>query len=271
MKRTIFDSLCEEEVSIDPFEHSVIRSALDPTLCRRLIASRPERSLFGKAAPGKKVYIKSDLSLSDHRIHPIWKETIDAHLDPISLSLWLKHFAPQIRERYRDLESHLGPIDKWKIGRRGLDSFEHCQALSDAIISWHLECPGGKGQERGPHVKLTRSLLLAELLLRLPEDDCGGGDFVLYDRAAGAKVLFGPEQQVLNRDRLRLAKTIPYSANTCFTFVNSPEAIHCMSERVDCPYPIFYMNVVIQLERPLFQLAELTAGKRASVSVRKVH
>lgn len=269
MKRTIFDRLCEQEILIDPFEHTIIESSLDHGLCQDLIACRPDRALFASVAPGRKSYIKSDVALTDDRISSIWKDTISAHLVPAAISKWLKHFAPVIRKRYPDLERDLGPIDHWLVGRRGADSFDQCQALVDAMISCHLECPDQTGQDRGPHIKITRSLLLAELLLRLTDDDCPGGDVVLYERAPGARLLFGPEQQVLNRDRLRAAKTIPYSANKCFTFLNSADAIHCMSQRNDCPYPIFYMNVVLQVEQPLFNLPELNPGKRAAFGVRK--
>lgn len=269
MKITVFDGLCEQGLVAEPFEHVVIEQCLDRDRCQELIASRPALSQFGKAAPGKKAYINSDVSLSDDRISSVWKETISAHLDPASLLQWLKHFAPQIRNRYPDLERELGPIDAWQIGRRGFDSFDDRQALADALISCHMACPGTRGQERGPHIKITRSLLIAELLLRLPDDHCSGGDFVLYERAPDAKLLFGPEQQVLNKERLHAAKTIPYRANTCVTFVNSSEAIHCQSERFDCPHPIFYLNVVLQVERPLFELPSLTPGKRAAVGVRR--
>jgi hypothetical protein len=59
-----------------------------------------------------------------------------------------------------------------------------------------------------------------------------GGDLELYEPLPGAQIEFNATNHVLNPESLRLAKTVPYEANTLLWFHNSTRAaIHGVSSR----------------------------------------
>lgn len=263
MSLTIFDRLCDASVETHPFPHIVIENALDDALTAALIGNLPHMSRFVNArqyAEGEKLHIPARHSLTEPEIHEVWKDTVKRHLLPEKARLWLKSFAPYIRKQYPDLENRLGALDNWRIGCRGLDSPDAYEGLLDAQISMHAPCPQSEIQERGPHLKITNKLLVAHCMLRLPEDNYAGGDIELYETDPGARLLFGPQQQVVNKQRIKLAKTISYRRGVSLLFLNSPAAVQTMSSRAFCPYPVFYINVVLEVSEPLFTLSSFTAG-----------
>jgi hypothetical protein len=263
----VFDRLNMADMITVPFPHVVIENAFDQSTMAQLIANRPSLECFIRgsvAVPGEKLHIPSRSSLSDGSVHELWRQVIRCHLDSDNIRLWLNAFAVAIRTQYPDLERRLGPFEHWRIGQRGVDSPEEFEALVDAQISLHNACPGTTAQERGAHVKITNKLLIVQCMLRLPEDDDPGAEFELYETEPGARLLFGPQQQVVNKHRIRLAKRIPYEAGTAIAFLNSPAALQTMAPRSNCPHPTFYFNIILETAAPLFSLPSFlptTTGK----------
>lgn len=255
MNLTIFDRLCDARVETVPFPHVVIENTLDDALLMELIEKRPQIIDFIDSRQwieGEKLHIPSRRSLKELAIPEVWKDTVNHHLLPEKAHLWLETFAPFIRKQYPDLENRLGALDMWRIGCRGLDSPDSYEGLIDAQISMHAPCPQSNIQERGPHLKIANKLLVAHCMLRLPEDNYDGGDLELYETEPGARLIFGPQQQVVNKQRIKLAKTIAYQRGVSLLFLNSPAAVQTMSPRAFCPYPTFYINVVLEVSEPLF-------------------
>lgn len=267
MQITIFDKLNETSIENLPFPHAVIQNCLETELAEELLHTFPEFKQFNKAnaIEGEKLHIPSRISLINEKVHPTWKRLIKEHLNEERIKHCLNSFAPYIRAEHQGLESELGAIEDWRIGQRGVDSHNDFQALVDAQISMHTPCPNARMQERGPHVKIGNKLLVSHCLLRKKEDEGLGGDIELYALKPEAKLLFGAGQQVINKERIQLVKTVQYKSNTAFFFLNTNRSIQTMSPRNFSVHPILYLNVILEISRPLFQLPLFIPGKTASV------
>ncbi len=256
---SIFDNATTSELLKHPFPHIIIESALDGARCRALLASRPALEKFAPkdVRPGQKVHYASVKSLRDPDLSEEWKSLISDHIAPHSVLTLLAAFAPSIREYHPQLEKRYGSIDNWSIGQRFIDSADDCVLLADAQISYHAPVIDEALQDRGPHLKITNKLIVCQLLLKLEDDDSAGGDLQLYSVNAKSKgrLEFRGDQEVVNRDALTLAKTVPYRGNTAVAFLNSPVSIQTMSARKS-RLPLMYLNIILEHREALFALKQ---------------
>lgn len=260
MSNCIFDHLDLVPVETSPFAHIILDDVFEQELLRSLIENRPDLVVFTvgtSVKPGEKVHVPSRRSLSSSNIHQCWQQLISEHIRPDKVRLWLEKFSPAISKQYPQLVEQKGNVHQWTIGQRGVDNADAFDVLVDAQISLHVECPDGVAQERSAHVKMTNKLLISQTMLRLADDTFSGGDIELYEPAAGARLLFGHNQQVVNKQRIKLAKTVPYKAGMTVMFLNSSLSIQTMSARHYCPHPIFYLNIILEMAEPLFSLPAL--------------
>jgi len=264
---SIFDQMASEKVEPCPFPHMVITEALPPHLVDQLIATRPAFAQVASAynhaerqagqtfaRPGEKVHLRSAQILSNPFLSSVWQSIVQQHLGSKELLKLLSAYAPAIGREYPHLEQEWGKISNWNIGQRYVDSANDFVLLADVQLSYHAASPALLVAERGPHLKVTNKLLICQYFLRIPEDQSGGGDFLIYDAKENAAINFGKDQQVLNTEILSLSKRITYEANTLVSFLNTPRSFQAFAEHGGNVYPTFYMNVVLEFAEPLFTL-----------------
>lgn len=253
--KTVFEFLGKRTPDLDPFPHLHLQEAFEPELLNELMQRLPPLSLIsgGAGLPAEKFHLPARKALEEQGLDPLWKEIISIHYEPEAVRVWLGCFASAIRNEYPGLENELGKsIDSWTIGKRGLDRAEDFDLLLDSQLIVHMPCPASKAQERGPHLKISNKLLESQFYLRLPEDKDPGADFEIYAIDAGARLKFGPKSQVLNCERLKLVKSLPYQCGSGVLFLNSPGSVQTLSKRAFCKYPTYYLNFVLEAARPLF-------------------
>ncbi|MBX9671749.1 MAG: hypothetical protein K2X93_29440 [Candidatus Obscuribacterales bacterium] len=253
---SVFDKIVNSELTHKPFPHIVVQSALEDSLCRSLLVSRPPLSKFAPSnvRPGQKVHYASAKSLQDSTLDREWRDLIQDHIAPDSVRKLLTAFGPAIQEFYPQLEKRYGAISKWSIGQRFVDAADDCVILADAQVSYHAPVSQEALQDRGPHLKITNKLIICQLLLKLEDDDSSGGDLQLYSiKNNSSRLEFQGDQEVVNRDALKLEKTIPYQSNTAVAFLNSPVSIQTMSARRS-QLPLMYLNIILEHREPLFAL-----------------
>ena len=101
--------------------------------------------------------------------------------------------------------------------------------------------------------------------MRDPDDDSIGGDQEICRWRAKPefKNAYIPGHQVTNThiddDQVELVNTVQYRANTLVMFVNSPFAVHGVTERQPTPHVRRYINFIAQFREPLYDMMQYQA------------
>jgi hypothetical protein len=251
---TVLARVTRADVAADPFPHVVVRDAIHESVCARLLEELPPLERLTRGVDYKSNqrfdYRASDV-LRDVGIGPTWREIIETHVSQRFLDETLALFGDDVRRLYPGLEHELGDLGSLRAGVRRVDSFESADVLLDAQIAVNTPVTGPPTSVRRGHLDLPDKLFVGLLYLRLPEDDSTGGDLELYRYATDRPVFEG---QMIADEQLELVRSIPYERNVLVLFLNGPAALHGVTARSHTVYPRFFMNVVAEVQRPLFEL-----------------
>jgi len=245
-----------EKVVEAPFPHLVIEDALDPQVCRELLRTFPPLERFRAAGPlgsNVKRHILAPQALADPQLPNVWRQLLEAHLQPEFLRDVVRIFGPSIRRFYPDFDQRFGRLETLRVGRRGQGDFRNFDLRLDTPITIHSPVVGSPSLERGPHLKLRHKLFFGHLLLRDESDRTPGGDYELYSIVPGVVPEFGP-RQVIDAAHVRRERLIPYRAGTLFFGINTPWAIQNSSLRWPGAHPLQYLVIHGDVREPLFDI-----------------
>jgi hypothetical protein len=253
------------ELRTEPYPYIVIRNALPEALCRRLIASYPALEVLGADPSRNNVrwsYPASEVRSNDS-ISTEWKDLIAYHVSRSFYDEVIDLFAGAITSLYPGRFPDREALKQLKIGERGTDDFRGCDILLDAQISGNT--PVSKTRSVKPnHVDSARKLFSALLYLRSDEDDSRGGDLEIrrfrYGYSAQDKARSYDGIYVDNR-HTELVNTVRYEKNVLVMFINSPESLHGVTPRQVTPHNRIFMNLVGEVEQPLFELPRTLGTK----------
>lgn len=259
------------EIHREPFPHLVVQDALEPALAAQLTSSFPPLDVFtgGHRFPDcTKRHYAGDRALKDDSIAPEMRLFMAEHLSPALLTRLLELFAEPLAAQYPRLERDFGPADGWRVGIRYRDDFQHCDTLLDCQLSLHTPVYATTpAADRGPHIKMTDKLFVGHLFLRQPGDQSSGAGLEMFSPQPEARLRFGRDN-VTDRSRLRLYKTIPYATNTLVFWLNSPLALQGFAPRTASDVPMTYVNFFAGLPRALFELPRTPATRLRNLAGR---
>ena len=184
-------------------------------------------------------------------IPAIWREFFEFHISQPFYRQVISLLGPHIRRLYPRLEARFDrPLEDLNVAWRGdpadADVLIDCQFTFNTPVT-------APSRVRGVHVdKLTR-LYSGLFYMRYDEDDSVGGDLELQ-RFVGKRRFTG-NVDVRDEAAERFA-TVPYKANTLVMFLNTPDALHSVSERGVTPHPRRYINFLAELREPLLDLSQ---------------
>ncbi len=252
----MFHRLDDARVIAEPFPHVVVEGFLDDALARELLAALPPLGTLTRGAePGsnKRFTLTAAAALADPAVTPVWRRAIAEGTSQGFLDRVTRLFSPHIRAAFPDFASRFAPPERLAAVPRQTPGRPAGAAGLDAQISVNTPAAAGGTSVRGPHLDRTDKLFVGLLYLRHPADGSAGADLELYEAAEPAPA-FAPKR-LLPRDRVRLVKTVPYRFNTLVLFLNTPRSLHGVSPRAATPHPRWFLNLVGEMNGPIFDVA----------------
>lgn len=227
------------EVADDPFPHVVIHGAAPGVSAAIMAASFPPWDRF------------SPLDMEENAAHRISASE--------SLGSWIGYQAQDFvryhtsKEWVRDVASVLPSLQWLTDLQAGVRYMGKNQLDLDCQFVINTPTSGGT-TVRDPHVDNPREAFAGLWYFRHPDDRSEGGDLVLYDADEVAYHRSKWGKGSVAEKYLRPAKTIPCRDNTFVLFENGPRAIHGVTPRSASKFPRSYINIIGEVEQPLFSL-----------------
>jgi hypothetical protein len=241
------------DVVAEPFPHVIARDVLDTALCDRLIAEFPANAIVTEGAPpgsNRRFSYSAGKAMDDLRLSPAWRELIRAHVSQGFLDGLMALFGDHVGRLYPHLQ---GTGRSWRAGVRHADAFDRADVLLDAQVSINTPVTGAPTSVRTVHVDDPHKLFAGLFYLRQPQDDSRGGDLELY-RLRGRAFAFHGGPYMAERYVERVA-TVRYEKNVLVLLVNSLRSLHGVSVRQPTPWTRCFVNLLAEVEAPLFDLA----------------
>lgn len=164
-------------------------------------------------------------------IAPVWREFITYHTSQEFYGVLLQHFREHFQREYPKVN-----FDTLKVGMRNKD---YADIYLDCLISINTPVIT-KSTVSKPHLDHPKELWAALLYMKEPDDNAGG-DLVIYDcpnpEVRGKRQVSNAVKEVI---------TIPYAANTMVCFMNTPNAVHAVTEREVTDKPRLMVNFVLE-------------------------
>lgn len=263
----LLENVTAGAVRPEPFPHLVLHDALPEDLVDRLVAEFPDDETVKSGEPGspqgsnKRFNIYADAVDRSPKISPLWKRFIAEQSSARFFGHAVRIFEPWIREAYPDLLLRCdGNLGNLRTGRRSRDGYSECDVLLDAGISINTPVTALPSSVRMAHVDLPTKLFTGLFYLRPPEDrDSRGGELVICRGRPGVIPRF--YRYEVDRSSVEEVETIPYRRNTFVFFLNSLRAVHAVTPRQRTRHTRRFVNLVVELEEPLFDSAHLQVAK----------
>ncbi|OKH21030.1 hypothetical protein [Chroogloeocystis siderophila] len=256
---TLLSKVKASDVIAEPFPHIVIRDAIDEDLCAKLVADYPSIDTLIQSKDNQQSTISSNVrfhylaedTLRDEQISPVWKEFIRLHSSNVFLQQFIDIFKEHILHLYPNFEQDYGSFESLNSGVRKIDTFDTSNVLLDTLICVNTPVTTRPTSVRGPHIDLPDKLFAGLFYLRDPQDKSTGGNLDLY-RFKKGKVQGFRNYEIASSSYVELVKTVEYGRNVLVLFLNSIHSLHGVSPRSLTNYPRYFVNLVGEVEKPLF-------------------
>lgn len=243
MNLSVLQNFKSENLHLSPFPYICIENALPTDLYDQLAAEYPESILNdGPTSFSDFRYCQEDFS--PKYVTPLWKKFVDFHTSKEYKDQLIKILKPALEKYYPDI------VEKYL---NSAVCLRH-QAVKGALrleVQFVMNSPDTKSI-RTPHLDQGRELFACLFYFKKPEDESTGGDLIIYKKTTDPFVFnsgrIAPVDQIEEVDR------VPYKANTLAVFLNTPDSIHGVSQRVDPKIIRRYVNIDGHVEEKLFRL-----------------
>ena len=270
---SILDRITEEHVHSEPYHYLNTTEALEPGYYEDLAARFPDIpaiiGMFGQDKAKQQLSENNELMHirgldafnDDLPIDPIWRDFMRFHFSNDFFRQIVRHLGDGIRQSYPDLEQRLGKsLDALTVQPRDGED-QGADILID--IQFAINTPVRETSSvRKRHVDDPKKLFAGLFYMRAPEDDSIGGDLEIC-RWWGEPQFKNPHipgHQVQNTHiqdyQVELMNTVKYGANTLLIFVNSPFAVHGVTERQPTPHLRRYINMIGEVREPLYDFKQ---------------
>jgi hypothetical protein len=252
----VLDHATTADVVGSPFPHLIVRNAVSPDLCAHLTREFPTVGAVAQSdtwRSNQRFSLPSRFSLGNPHISPLWQEFIREHISRRFLGRMFDVLGSEIVRRYPQWAADAGALHAKRHGQREVDDFSNNDVLLDALPSMNTPVSGKPTSVRTGHVDDPRKLVAGLFYLRRSEDDSRGGDLVLYRHRKPGHGKF--EHQMIDDRYIEPVATVPYASNVLVLFLNSIDSVHGVTPRHETKHDRIFMNLIVDTERPLFDLA----------------
>lgn len=221
----------------DPYPFAICNPALPWDVYEELEETRPPFAwvLAGRAyGENQRIDMPTRAALSDPYLPEIWRKFIVRHTGRRFLYDVVKVFGKHMPSL------PYGPYEEWYVAPRGVDEAT-LQTECQIGVNTPLTKPG---RVRGPH--LDNPVELYGGLMYMGDDDT---DFIVY------KLVKKPEfhgKLEIRDECVEEVARVPCKSNTAVFFINSPKAVHGVSERQPNVASRLLVNFIGEVPEPLF-------------------
>jgi len=238
-------------VTREPFAHLARGGAVDPGVYEALSASFPplESFLAPREVGGSNRAVRRNAVrvAADPGTPPVWREFFAHHT---SADYWrdvVRLFAGHFRRAFPDLEARIGrPYEQWRIAPRGADPDADVRLDCQFVVNTPVTV---RSSVKTAHVDKGDKIFSALFYVPDPRETGAGGDLELYAWRRAPRFV---KHRVLARD-VAVVRTVPYAANTCVAFVNSPRSVHGVTPRDATDVPRRYVNLIAEVRVRAFR------------------
>lgn len=266
---SVVSCLSPSDVVREPFPHVVVRDAIDPAFCDRLIDEFPPLEVVTQGRPcgsNQRFSYSGSEAMRDPRLSPLWREFVRTHQSQAFLDQMLWLFADHVRALYPWFEDEFGALDELRAGVRFRDGYEEADVLIEAQPSLNTPVTGPPRSVRAGHLDNPNKLFVGLFYLRHPDDRSRGGDLELYRYTTSRPVFDGHE---IAHRYIEPVKTVGYERNVAVFFLNTPESLHGVTPRSPTPTTRLFLNLNVEVGRDLFDIpGRQTQHRRAPQLVR---
>lgn len=250
---SILDRLDKGDVRVDPFPFVDKQSCLDTDLYSKLARNFPSLT-FGEDAPSNFLSLTSlPDALEKWNLGSDWESFAETHLSYDFYRRLIEIFRPQIDKYYPGLEDRIGaPLEGLPLSWRG----HTVQTPVKIDCQFGYNTPVTEpSRVRAIHVDKSTRLISALLYFRRSKDQTPGGDLEIY-RFKRKRNYFDIQEAAVEDKDAEACGTVPYESNRLILFLNTPDSLHGVTTRDVTPYSRCYINFLVELADPIFDLAK---------------
>ena len=243
MNLSVLQNFKNEDLHLDPFPYICIENALPTDLYNQLADEYPESVLEnGPSSFSDFRYCQEDFD--DKIVSPLWKKFVEFHTSKEYKDQLINILKPALEKYYPEI------VEKYL----NSDVCLRHQAVRGALrleVQFVMNSPDTKSI-RTPHLDQGRELFACLFYFKKPEDTSTGGDLIIYKKAVDPFIFnsgrIAPIEDIEEVDRVQ------YKANTLAVFLNTPDSIHGVSQRIEPKTIRRYVNIDGHVEEKLFRL-----------------
>ena len=236
-------------VKMDPFPHIVLIDALPLEYANNLTSSFPKH-LFDSTLNNKRLDISAINVVNSPDISQDWKQFITYHSSKEFFKEVLRLFEHSL---LLNKNINLATLNNLNTGIRFQDTFDEKDCLLDAQISINTPVTK-KSSVRKAHTDNTNKIFSGLFYLRQSDDDSSGGDLQIcdwnHDYSYNKKLQIYKES--LSPRHYSVFDEIPYANNVAVLFLNSLDALHCVTPRDLTVHTRTFVNLVGELPYDFF-------------------
>jgi len=252
--KSLADNISSKDVTHSPFPFLAKKGVVDSAMTADLLKNYPFSLI--KKDDLKKNNFRFNFHYKDVEQNPelpkVWKDFLEYHNSQAFGHQLLNLFESDISKLYPQFMNRFPSLEKVRIGRRGVDTFQNHDLLIETMISGNT--PVLKSNSvRGPHIDSPRKLISGLFYIRDEVNDSKGGSLELNQIKDGEKLEFYNNVYVEN-EKAEPFKTITYEHNSLVLFVNTPSSIHSVTPREIGTSVRTFVNIVLEAKDPFFTI-----------------
>jgi hypothetical protein len=257
MVHSLLENVKRSDICHDPYPHLVIRNCLPQAYYEALSEEYPSPDLIlslneWRSPQGVEQNQRQDICAhkalhSRHLLSQRWIDFVEHHTSPAFFGEAVALLGPEIREIYPSLEKRLGKrLEDASTGVRFDPQSDTGEISLDCQVGINTPVTR-ESSVRGVHLDAPEELFAMLLYFRPEQDDSSGGDLDIYRWKRPSRSLFrGGDFSAAD---MEYVKTVTYEPNTLVVFINSPFALHAVSERSVTTHSRRLVNVIAEVYR----------------------
>ena len=255
---------------MDPFPYLVVEPALDAALYDQLEETFPSADVIAAGNPtgNNRVHLLNAIHVIDNPdIPPIWRDAFRELASEGFFRDALSSITRQSTPLLPLLEERLGrPLDQCSMVMR--NTGEEADLYFDVQLGINSAVTK-PSRVRSVHIDNPIKIFNALLYMRHPDDQSTGGDLAIY-KWTGQRKYKGEKGVAISDNLVEETTKVTYEKNKLVLFQNSPDSIHGVTTRSVTPIVRRYINFLLEVRMPLFEIDETEIEVREQNILRNV-
>ena len=237
-------------VKMDPFPHIILIDALPLEFATNLTNSFPKH-LFDLTSNNQRLDISAINVVNSPDISQDWKQFIAYHSSKEFFKEVLSLFEHSL---LANKNINLATLNNLNTGIRFQDTFDEKDCLLDAQISINTPVTK-KSSVRKAHTDNNNKIFSGLFYLRQDDDKSSGGDLQIcnWNDSYSYKKKLLTYKESLSPGHYTVFDEIPYANNVAVLFLNSLDALHCVTPRDLTGHTRTFVNLVGELPCDIFE------------------